>query len=73
MDWDERLSTKGRPHEEKYRLASSLPGKNPSSSGRNTAAIIELACRDHILKQQVFYCCETGREDPQVNGRQVQA
>jgi len=43
--------------EERYRiLGIDLPlVKIPLSSGRNTAAIIELASRNHVLKQQGIF------------------
>jgi HPr kinase/phosphorylase len=54
VDWDnameyERLGLK----DEKYRLlAVDLPlVRIPVSPGRNASAVVELACRNHVLKQ----------------------
>ncbi|HBA54547.1 HPr(Ser) kinase/phosphatase [Syntrophorhabdus aromaticivorans] len=58
VDWDEKIEyERVGLKEEKYRLLGiDLPlVRIPLSSGRNTAAIIELACRDHILKQQGIF------------------
>jgi HPr kinase/phosphorylase len=65
VDWDvksnyERVGLK----EEKYRLLGiDLPlVKIPLSPGRNTPAIIELACRNHILRQQGIFTAATLEE-----------
>lgn len=62
VDWDEKIEyERVGLKQEKYRLLGiDLPlVKIPLSSGRNTAAIVELACRNHILKQQgVFTAME---------------
>jgi HPr kinase/phosphorylase len=58
VDWNEKIDyERVGLREERYRiLGIDLPlVKIPLSSGRNTAAIIELACRNHILKQQGIF------------------
>ena len=62
VDWNEKIEyERVGLKEERYRiLGIDLPlVKIPLSSGRNTAAIVELASRNHILKQQgVFTAVE---------------
>jgi len=62
VDWNEKVEyERVGLKEERYRiLGIDLPMvKVPLSSGRNTAAIVELASRNHILKQQgVFTAAE---------------
>lgn len=62
VDWNEKIEyERVGLKEERYRiLGIDLPlVKIPLSSGRNTAAIVELASRNHILKQQgVFTAAE---------------
>lgn len=62
VDWNEKIEyERVGIKEEQYRiLGIDLPMvKVPLSSGRNTAAIVELASRNHILKQQgVFTAAE---------------
>ena len=62
VDWNEKIEYERIGlKEERYRiLGIDLPlVKIPLSSGRNTAAIVELASRNHILKQQgVFTAAE---------------
>jgi len=58
VDWNEKIEyERVGLKEERYRiLGIDLPlVKIPLSSGRNTAAIVELASRNHILKQQGIF------------------
>jgi HPr kinase/phosphorylase len=58
VDWNEKTEyERVGLKEERYRiLGIDLPlVKIPLSSGRNTAAIVELASRNHILKQQGIF------------------
>jgi len=58
VDWNEKIEyERVGLKEERYRiLGIELPlVKIPLSSGRNTAAIVELASRNHILKQQGIF------------------
>jgi HPr kinase/phosphorylase len=58
VDWNEKVEyERVGLKEERYRiLGIDLPMvKVPLSSGRNTAAIVELASRNHILKQQGIF------------------
>lgn len=58
VDWNEKIEyERVGLKEERYRiLGIDLPMvKIPLSSGRNTAAIVELASRNHILKEQGIF------------------
>jgi len=58
VDWEEKMDLERLGlKEEKYRLLGvDLPiVRIPMSAGRNVSAIIELACRNHILKKQGIF------------------
>jgi HPr kinase/phosphorylase len=65
MDWDDKLEyERVGLKEERYRLLGiDLPlVQVPISSGKNVSAIIELACRNYILKKQGIYTAKNLEE-----------
>lgn len=65
MDWDDKLEyERVGLKEERYRLLGiDLPMVQvPISSGKNVSAIIELACRNYILKKQGIYTAKNLEE-----------